>query len=314
MYFNKILPKILFFSLASLLIGACEKEEQAVDNVSSRITMYDVFASNLNFSTLRSAIDRAGLKERFSSETSSFTFFAPNNAAFTAKGYTVAKADSIFAANPAGIKSLLEYLIIDSPFTSAALPDTGYVEKKSLNGQKLYLIQNATGVYLNGPTLVANKDIIIKNGVFYEIPALVVVPVKTVLDTINVDANLTFLKAAIARANISSLYTQSGYSYLLPNNAAFTSGGYSSITAINAASPTVLEAILKNHILPTTQFTQTITEGSQASTLQGSTLTFTLVGGLKVKNAAGTATGTLTVTNILFTNGVTHRVDKLLTP
>lgn len=68
--------------VVSVALLSCKKDNNS--NMVTTHTITDVASSNPNFSTLVLALKRAGLDVTLANPASSFTVFAPTNAAFTA--------------------------------------------------------------------------------------------------------------------------------------------------------------------------------------------------------------------------------------
>jgi uncharacterized surface protein with fasciclin (FAS1) repeats len=330
------------------------------------ISMYDwaaipAVANNATNTTfLVAAIDRASqgttdfktlLK---ASNTTGYTLFAPSNQAFIDAGY--ANIAAVTAATPASLTTLLNnHMFNGRKFTSdfdsiplinrAGLPI--YFDRRVINGGLfLYTANYADGILLNPSNLtatsgaVALSNVLTENGVIHLVSRLMPTPItNNTLQQINTDANLTFLKAAIVRANegtgerfdFAALLSNPNQSYTVfaPNNAAFIAAGYATTAAVSAASPKVLIDLLKYHIvryrqnsinfianssIPTILELPNLTTGISALapiviTARTNT-SYTLWG----EGDIAVATVVPTSKDIITTNGLINIIDKLLTP
>ena len=131
--------------------------------------VYDVAASNGDFSTLASLLDKAGLKDDMK-RGGPYTVFAPTNAAFDAlkSANPTLFADLQKKENKAQLKSVLQYHVVNGRYTIADLKgmaeDTKLV---TLNGNAIS-ITNADGLKVNGIP-VQESDIPAANGIIHPI-------------------------------------------------------------------------------------------------------------------------------------------------
>jgi hypothetical protein len=160
------------------------------------------------------------------------------------------------------------------------------------------------------------------------------------LEKINTDANLTFLKAAIVRANVSveganpgdrfdfaALLSDPNQSYTVfaPNNAAFIAAGYPTLASVSTASPKVLANLLKYHITKYRQNSINFVANSSIPSLYqipnetSGVLDATLIKINTRTNTAYTvwgegdvAAGNVVTKDIITTNGLINIIDQML--
>lgn len=278
--------------------------------------------TNGNLTYLAAAITRASQgSTNFSqllSGTAPYTFFAPTNSAFVSAGYATVAA--VTAADPNVLAALLNYHLVSGQTLSPEFADSSSVA--SLKTNALYFNQPSTGsttvngVLFNG----SNANNLATNGVVHILTKVLVPPTLTLNQTITANTSLTFLAAAIIRASQGSTnYTQllSGttpYTIFAPTDAAFKTAGFATIAAVTASDPAVLATLLNSQLITNRKFSTTFADGNTTQSLANSTLTFSTVGGFKVKGAGNTALSNLSPTDNLTTNGVLHVSDQVLKP
>lgn len=138
----------------------------------------------------------------------------------------------------------------------------------------------------------------------------------SIYDLASRDADLSNLKAAIDKAGLSSTLSGAGtFTVFAPSNAAFTQflgeNGYASLNDVPAAA---LKEILLNHVLSakvmaanvTTGYVSTLAKGS-ASNTRNLSMYINTASGVKINGIS-----TVTKTDIEASNGVIHKVDKVI--
>lgn len=264
---KSILAAVLFISMLS----SCNKELPVAQPIlfppPSGSSISDIL-SDPNYSILKAAVTRANLTSLLSDQTKVFTFFAPDNAAMQLSG--IPSAAAINLIRPGQLDTLLRYnLIGGQKYTSAnissAFPNM-YLQSSFILSppsaslppglrMPIFPAKNGVGMFVNNIP-VTQADIPAANGVIHKVAAVVMPPSQFLWDRISADPNLTYLKAAIQRAD----------------------------EAANGA----LQAALKNPAANLTVFAPTNTAFQQLLTAQ---ITLALIGqGMDPGTAAATAT------------------------
>lgn len=168
-----------------------------------------------SFTFLKAAVVRAGLLPNLSVPTLRYTIFAPNNAAFIASGIpSVAVVNSLPVAT---LNGLLSYHIIPQTITAASIPTSfpnfeypsilnptgtsGTPGYNALARLTVFPSRRGSNAWVNNIPITA-VDIPAVNGVLHKVAALVSPPPSKYLwDTISSSPDLTYLKAAIQRAD-----------------------------------------------------------------------------------------------------------------
>ena len=133
------------------------------------------------------------------------------------------------------------------------------------------------------------------------------VPTDDIVD-VAVDAGFSTLVTAVQLAGLEAALRGDGpFTVFAPTNAAFDALPQGTLDEL-LADPNSLATVLTYHVVPGRVLAADLSEGLQASTLQGASLTFTLTGGPEVNGVA------ITSTDILTSNGVIHVIDEVLLP
>ena len=198
--------------------------------------------SDTSLSFFKAAATKAGLLATLSDTTKVFTVFLPNNDAFRVSGIpSVAVVNSLPLTS---LVPLLQYHIIPGQqYTSADVPTTfpniqlpSFLTIGTLPGTPIALKMStfpsvrSNGFWDNNIPVVA-PDMKFSNGVVHLVAALVAPPSQLLRDAMYNNPNLTYFKAAIARADsgqtglkrLDSLlgYGVTNMTVLAPSDAAF---------------------------------------------------------------------------------------------
>ncbi len=165
-----------------------------------------------NFSLLKEAATRAGLLEALGNAGSLYTVFAPDNDAFTRSGIGSAQIQGLPIET---LRSILRYHIVPGQrITSAMIPTTfpnlqlpTMVELQAPGAiptglrMSIFPSKRGTAAWVNNIPLTA-VDVLAANGVIHRVAGVVSPAAPQMLwNRIDTDPNLTFLKAAVQRAD-----------------------------------------------------------------------------------------------------------------
>lgn len=139
---------------------------------------------------------------------------------------------------------------------------------------------------------------------------------KSIYDMVAIDSDLSNLKAAVDKAGLAATLQGSGtFTVFAPSNAAFSqflsANGFASLNDVPNAA---LKEILLNHVLSSkvmaaqvsTGYVSTLAKGS-ASASRNLSMFINTASGVKINGIS-----TVTKTDINATNGVIHKVDKVI--
>ena len=284
-------------------------------------TVVNMLAGDERFSTLVAAIEAAGLADTLRSEKE-VTIFAPTNEAFAALDKDV--LDTLLA-DPAGLSQILLYHFVPGVVTSADITP-GDVE--TLQGAPVTLAVNDAGVVTVDNANVTEADLTAYNGVVHAIDQVLIPPAvdaasaeaapaaaapaetpATVVDAAVADTDLSTLVDAITAAGLGDALAGEGpFTVFAPNNEAFAALPKADLDAL-LADPQKLSALLQYHVLPIALPSGDITDGMNATALDGNPLTFSVkADGVYVDDAKVVAPDVVTG------NGVVHIIDSVLLP
>lgn len=295
--------------------NSCNKEEDESKNI------VELAQSNADLSSLVAAVERAGLVEALSDESTPLTVFAPTNAAFNEfLGGT--------ALDDVPVETLRN-LVLNHVLTRKVMSNqvaTGYANTLATvtfdgNESNVDMFINtgaANGVVINGAATVQIVDQEASNGVVHVVDKVIGIPKLTAFADANPDFSI--LVDALTDSRLTTNYVdflnaEGPFTVFAPNNAAFaallTELNASSLADIDAAT---LEAVLKYHVVTIgNEIAGDLTEGQSVPTAQDVSFTISLMGGAKITDGAGRETN-IVATDIQGGNGVVHAVDRVLLP
>ncbi len=133
---------------------------------------------------------------------------------------------------------------------------------------------------------------------------------KSIVEIAVDDDNFSILVAALQEADLVDALSGDGpFTVFAPTNAAFEALLVDlGITAEQLLSQSMLADVLLYHVVAGEVLSSALTEGMEATTLNGEKITFTLDGGAKVNGSV------ISAVDIEATNGVIHVIDKVLVP
>jgi transforming growth factor-beta-induced protein len=316
------LPSQVVGLLVASLLGiiACERgiqPQELAQPTGARIrfnqSITEVVVNTPNFSLLKTAVVKAGLADALA--TGNLTVFAPTDAAFRAAGF--ANADAINAADVNSLRKILLYHVIGTErFFEDRISEnlTGY---RTLQGEEVFATRRG-GLSVNGIT-VSQADLETNNGVIHVIDRVLLPPAGNTVEVAVSNPNLTYLVAAIQRANQGEIklvepLANGNLTVFAPTNAAFMAAGFPTIDAIKAVDPNVLGRILRYHVVGGRQFTSQLSEGS-LTTIQGNTLATTKTPTRATVQGLGNPSPALVIIpDIVTINGTVHVIDQVLLP
>jgi uncharacterized surface protein with fasciclin (FAS1) repeats len=290
------------FLLITVFMVSCSENENTVPAPVPNIAQ--IVSQSPNFSTLSAAVAKAGLGDALAT-TQNITVFAPDNAAFAASGIS-----SIDGYTAAQLQTILLYHVFGQKVSSSAVPVSDTLN--SLNTANIYASRNVNGVFTNG-FKVKQADILGSNGVIHVIEKVLIPPTKTIAELAAADTTLSFLVTALTKTGLLPAVQAVGkLTVFAPTNQAFRDAG---ITDVNAIPVDILTNIIKYHAINTNIFASDLVNGATAPTLQGGTVTVnaTPAATVKITTSAQPASA-ITVPNTVATNGVIHKIGRVMIP
>lgn len=278
----------------------------------------ELVANDTTFSLLNAAVTRANIGSSLGG--TNLTLFAPTNSAFRAAGF--ADAAAINGAPADTLRRILQYHVLSTRVTAADIPTANNTSQATAGGGTIYITKGTGGVSVNGAR-VTRADIAANNGVIHLIDRVLMPARGNLVATLRADSSYSYLVAAVERAstgatNIGNIIGRdSVYTIFAPTNQAFAATPYNSLTTINAANPDTLARILSYHVVRGRAFSTNLAAGSQATLGGNVTIAGSDTGGYTVAGAGnGTTPARITMTgsNMVTTNGVIHRIDRVILP
>ena len=313
---KNLIKKIGLVLLGTFVLTSCSDDDDNYDK-----NVYNIVATDADFSNLKAAIDKAGLATTLQS-SGTFTVFAPSNAAFTA----FLQANGFASLEQVPTATLKEILLnhVLSTEVKAAQVTTGYVSTlakgaaSSSRNLSMY-INTSNGVKINGVSNVTKTDIDATNGVIHKVDAVIGLP--TIVTHATANPNFTTLVAALTRndmpnfVSILSGTANSPFTVFAPTNTAFsgllTELNLSGLSAIPQAT---LENTLKYHVVAGANVASTdLTNNMMVTTFQGGKFTITTTGGAKITDAKNRVSN-IVATDVQCSNGIIHVIDKVILP
>ncbi len=181
-------------------------------------TMFGILNRDTSLSFYKAAVVKAGLTNLFNDNTTIFTAFIPNNAAFIASGIpSIAGVNSLPTQSVAAIVSYSiipgEQFIDTLTSTTTAFPNVqlpSYFTISTIPGTAIPLnmpifpAKRPTGFWVNNiPVVSSNKRV--QNGIIHIVAAIVNPPSTYLSNLISSDPTLTIFNAAIARGDSGQL-------------------------------------------------------------------------------------------------------------
>lgn len=354
---KQFLQAALMILMVSGAITACNKIPEVVDlpsNIPTGKTIADEIAGDPDYSVLKAGLDRTGLTTTLSNPGSAFTLFAPNNLGMS---YFGINATTVMQIPLADLTAILSYHVIPQKLPRAAVPDTfpnaEMPTMLKIPGAPDY-VRNHIFIYRHQDTAFANfipfvgPERVVANGVIHPVQTVIFPPTKMLMERLVADTSLTYLVAAIQRADlglpdgmkITQLFSNPLTSFTLfaPDNNAFrkflTLIGMPStdISMIqNIPIPNLIGVLAYHvHVFDATppaniHFSRALSDNFPTAPTPINTLLklvnypnptppIVLAQLIGVKGYANTTYSVMYLTDQLCFNGVYHKIDQVMRP
>ncbi len=265
-------------------------------------TIADIVATNPDFTTLKTAVDAAGLGTTLAG-TGPFTVFAPTNAAFAA---LPAGALDALLADTEALTDVLLYHAVPGAEVNAATVVT-LPRATAANGVDIKITVTNGEVFLNNTVKVSVTDVEADNGIIHIIDA-VLLPPPTIAGLLD-GPDFALLKAAVAAAELTAtLDGDTAYTVFAPTSAAIQAIGSSEqLQALLADKPRLTDLLL-HHVVAGKKYASDVTAAESFAMANGLTLPITPGATVKIGDA------TITTVDVYARNGVVHVIDAVLVP
>ena len=278
-------------------------------------------------SSLVAALSKANLTETLKGE-GPFTVFAPTDQAFTDAGINLDDVDVDTLAN------ILTYHVVGGKVMSTDLSNG--MRATALNGGILAFAISEDSVSVNGANVIL-ADVPVSNGVIHVIDTVMIPPVGEIcydMETHTVDVTKTAdtcekswipsvdipttaaattihtsLVAALEKANLTAALKGEGpFTVFAPTDEAFAAEGINLDDYDTDEKIAALADILTYHVVSGKVMSSDLTDGMEATALNGDVLMF------KVGDTVSVNDATVTIADVPVSNGVVHVIDKVLIP
>ena len=322
----KNLFKSIALSVLAIVVISCDND----DDTPVQPTIYDIAASNPNFSTLKTALDRTGLNTVLDG-SGKFTVFAPTNSAFTSFLSTTS-FPTVNDVPVAILKNILLNHVIGAEVKSSAI-STGYAStlcpiNATANAPtiSMFIELSGTTVILNGGplnsgTTVTTADVDASNGVIHIVGNVISIP--TVVNHVIANPNFDTLQSIVTSpaqsavlAALQGLTAAAPATIFAPNNAAFATatgtGGWA-----NGATSAQITKVLQYHVtaagnVRSSQLTNNQVIPMITSPVQNTTVILS-TGTVDIRDTANSLSRVFQA-DVQASNGVIHGVSKVLQP
>ncbi len=262
----------------------------------------DTAIANPKLKGLVAAVQAAGLVETLKGE-GPFTVFAPTDDAFRKIGRSTLEA---LKDDPAALASILTYHVVPGKLYS---PDVlKQTSQTTVNGNDLVVKMIKGKPYINNARIIVT-DIVTTNGVIHLIDTVVLPPTKDIVDTAIADKDLEGLVAAVQAAMlVEALKSEGPFTVFAPTDDAFKKLGRATLEGL-LEDPAQLQQILLYHAVSGKVYSGDVVKLESATTLNGADVSISIKNGKVYINDAR-----VIKTDILATNGVIHKIDRVLLP
>jgi uncharacterized surface protein with fasciclin (FAS1) repeats len=311
---KKILYTGILAFLAVLSFSSCDKNDDPAP-VYPSLDSYIGSATNLTI--FKAALEKAQL-QAFKDGPGPFTWIAPTDAAFNAKGVTLATIGSLTVGE---VNYVLQYHLINALVTTPDMVAQNsfprITQQSTAASANVYIGQLDNNFYVNGSKLIST-DNRVSNGVVHVSSRLNIPPnnMGNLQSVLVGSGQHTLFIAALMRAGStrwSALGTTSVFTVFAPNDVAMTAAGYT--TASIAATPVAtIDSVVRYHMFSGTRlFTNDIGNKKTPGTFLNATKTLTgSSDGTKIKGLTNASPADILISDVLGTNGVIHSISGVL--
>ena len=265
-----------------------------------------------SFETLVTAVQAVELEGALRGE-GPFTVFAPTDEAFNALPEGTLEE---LLADPTGqLQQILLYHVVPGKVMAADVSDG--LEAETLQGSTVSFSVMDGEVKINDATIVST-DIEASNGVIHVIDAVILPPAEEeaaeeldIVDTAIAAGSFETLVTAVQAAELEGALRGEGpFTVFAPTDAAFNALPDGTLEELLADPTGDLQQILLYHVVPGRVMAADVSDGLEAETLQGSTVSFAegANGELHINEAV------IVSTDIEASNGVIHVIDAVILP
>lgn len=320
--------------LAFTVVGCSDSDSPAApspvtgsagNTAASLPTIAGVATSNANFSTLVSALSKAGLVSTFSG-AGSFTVFAPTNAAFDAAAAALlgpgkTGQDLVNGLDVATLTAVLKYHVVgDARNAQAVLASSQII---MLDGNAAAIAVKSGSPYIENAK-ITSTDIQASNGVVHVIDAVILPPSlakaagtsgQTIAAIAAGNPDFSTLVAALAKAGLVDTFNGKGpFTVFAPTNSAFDDAARqlhfrTGVEMVAQLDVKTLTAVLAYHVYAGNLNAQAVVAADKLTMLDGN------IADVSVRNGHAFIDDVAIVqTDIAASNGTIHVLRSVMLP
>ena len=235
--------------------------------------------------------------------TGPFTVFAPTDQAFTDAGVDLANFQT--AEEKAVLTDILLYHVVAGAVPASAVTDGMLAEM--VNGDKAKFTVDGT-VSINDATVI-QADVQASNGIIHVIDKVLTPPVDIPATAQTTGIHDILVDAVIQADLLATLQTAGPFTLFAPTDQAFIDAEIDLAALDTTEGKAALADILLYHVVPSEVPASAITDGMLAEMANGDKIKITA-------DANGVSLGgaTVTMADVVTSNGLIHVIDKVLTP
>lgn len=316
----KLMLLLAFMVLALVACGSDDDDDDNAMNGEPTMDIVETAVADGRFTTLVTALQAAELDDDLAGD-GPFTVFAPTDDAFDLlPAGTVSTL--LEPANKATLIDILTFHVFSGDVRAADVVTLSGTSATMLNGKDLRIDVIDGSVILsfegNREAMVIITDILATNGVIHVIDVVLDPEDATqdIVDTAVANGNFTTLVQAVTAAGlVDTLKGDGPLTVFAPTDDAFDALPPGTVAALLADIPT-LTNILTYHVYDGSVLaTDAIAlDGMTVDMFNGAGMNIDVVNGNVVLNLNGNREATVTITNVLCSNGTIHVIDAVLDP
>ena len=317
------LKHVLLTCCTVLFLQACNDDDNTPTQVTptpeppaeTPTTIVDVAVSDGNFTTLVAALQATGLDQTLADSTSTFTVFAPTDAAFAKLGQDTIDA---LLADTDTLSSILTYHVVSGSVDAEAAIAAAGTKVTTVNMADIGLSLVDGTLFVNNAAVTAT-DVAADNGLIHVIdtvilpPAEATAPTSNIVETAVAAGSFNSLVAALQATELDATLADETQSFTVfaPTDDAFAMIGEDTLNTL-LANPDVLSSILLQHVVPGSvdAVTAYTLNGMNATTASGAMIPVALNSAESRQLTFGGAN--VTMTDIMTTNGIIHVIDTVV--
>lgn len=270
----------------------------------------DIIATSSNHTSLKAAINVAGLESALQDNTATYTVFAPDNDAFNDLAVALGTDINGLLSLP-NLSDILLYHVLGASVSAAAI-NNGDIVTPLFTANTIKLTKTTGGMVYANQAMVNVADLTADNGIVHSLDA-VILSSETVAD-VAIDNGFSTLTTAVVTAELLPALTDpfADFTVFAPSDVAFDNLADALGTDINGllALPNLAD-ILLYHALGVSVTSTDINNGDIVTPLNNvNTIKLTATtGGMVYANQA-----MVTLADVTADNGIVHAIDAVILP